>query len=167
MSILGPSGAPVTASQPASDMAFEVSSDFSLQTGRGTVKLTVPTAALLSPLRPYLRHGDACTGDETCTCGLSNLITEAHLRYQMMPAQARMLGVRLVAESEAAILNAVAMRILLELGQVRPDQAVQVLVTIAQGTRDDHAEAYRQHVQRTQAEEMMMGDDHDGHARPS
>lgn len=121
-----------TKAERAQAASFKLSSDFSLQTGRGMVKLRLP-------------------GIETV--------------YSLLPAEARLLGMQLIVESEAAILTAAQMRMLLELVGAAPEQAVQILQAVNQGTRADHAlEAERQHRQ-SQQDVAMEGDG--GQSKPS
>jgi hypothetical protein len=162
--ILDANGVPVIVPNTEAQ-GVSVASDFSLQTGRGSVYLEVPTATLVTQLAPYLKHGPACLwaddihhdDSEPCTCGLFNVVDTTQLRLMLLPAEARQLGMQLILESEDSIMNAVAMRILLEVGGLKPADALKILVAVSQGTREDHRQEWLQKKERQKADELMRG----------
>lgn len=79
--------------------------------------------------------------------------------YVMLPAEARILGMRLVCESERAVDDAIFLRAMLELFQVPPAEAVALLKKIGAGTRADHALVYEKMLTAVAQEKAMRGTD--------
>ena len=90
--------------------------------------------------------------------------------YQMLPAEARILGMRLIVESENAITNAIFLRAAIELFQVPLVEAVQMLRAIGSATRADHAMVYEhmlKEMQRQKAMAQETPEDDNGQSRPN
>ena len=148
--ILNPQGMPVSKAEYATSGDIAISTDFNLQTGRGTVKFKIPVTAAAAELVRELRSCLPPKQDikevdariDVILTQLERMLPEGGAAYQMLPAEARILGMQLICQSEEAVGNAVYLRTLLEIVQVPPNEAVQMLRTIGAGTRQDHALTY-------------------------
>jgi hypothetical protein len=80
----------------------------------------------------------------------------------MLPAEARILGMQLVVESERAMCDAIFLRCVLEIFQVSPAQAVEILKSIGAGTRADHARVYEEMAKAAAQQRAMNKEGSDG-----
>lgn len=76
--------------------------------------------------------------------------------YVMLPAEARILGMRLVCEAEKAVDDAVFLRAAIEIFEMSPADAVTLLKTLGKATRADHAFVYEKML-KAAAEHKAMG----------
>jgi len=83
---------------------------------------------------------------------------------QLLPAEARILGLQLITEAETAILSAVTLRMLLEHFQIPPEHALKFYGDICAGTRQDHVEEYVRFQREKKAQAAMAQGVPDGPA---
>lgn len=120
--ILGSDGVPVSRTELRPSADFQLSTNFDLNTGRGTVKIRLP-------------------GTDKA--------------YLLLPAEARILGMQLICECERAMADAIFLRVALEIFNISPTEAVQLLKTVSAGTRADHAMVYEQMLKAADREKAM------------
>lgn len=133
---------------------FDIKTDFSLQTGRGSVKFVLPMPnTKLQKLKERIQAWERDTNSNPgamLTLVLDaiedELVKPETIQVVLLPKQAQLLGMRLIGEGERAIGQAIALRMLLELGGVDITQAVQILQGVSQGTRADHQLEFEQRV---------------------
>lgn len=75
--------------------------------------------------------------------------------FRMMPAQARVVGMRMIIEAERAMADATMMRVALDVLKMDPMEGVQFALTVAAQSRGDHAMAFEKEVARIKAAKQM------------
>lgn len=165
--ILGPDGvSTINRADAVEAGTFAISTNFDLQTGRGTVKVRIPhgvnTAQLGADIATHLLKETTNISTEGWGAVVKGILDAAlpHLMVELLPNEARVLGMKLMQEAETAVGNAITMRMLLELFSVPPQDAVGLLNQISQGTREDHALVFEHLMNaRKQRRQMDSGDD--------
>lgn len=165
--IYGPSGGKLSGGRERhSSQAFSTSSNFDLESGRGSVVFRTPAIdASLLVLLDVLLSLDMGQGEQSAIANAKQYAEKARSlppAYYLLPAEARTLGMRLIAESEIAVGNAICMRILLEVMRLPADEAIQLLGQVSQGTRADQVMEFEQYLraerQSAQAQQPPQGE---------
>lgn len=174
--ILGPEGVPLPSStaEQRRGVDFEIGMDFNLQTGRSTVNLHIPGTeewharieAELQKVSRRLFSDDVQGAFDGIRAALP---PEGGFAYVMLPQEARILGMRLIVQATEAISTAAAMRLLLEVVQMHPNDASQALAAILAGTKADHQMAYEMALKRADESQQMQQPtrEEDGTVKPS
>ena len=165
--ILGPDGVQVETDRTQLGMAsdFHTATDFNLQTGRGSVKLRLPDAdaalvPLLEKMRDFITQTEARNATEfgqrlMNDIGAVILLLSRPRAFALHPAEARILGMRLIVQGEQAVSQAVFLRAMLESIQMPPAEAVHFFRNLDAGTRADHAMAYEQALKAVEQQDAM------------
>ena len=75
--------------------------------------------------------------------------------YIMLPAEARIFGMRLICEAERAVGDAIFMRVAIEMMGASPQEAAELVRTVGAGTRAEHAAVYERMMNEAQREKAM------------